>query len=101
MKTSTRLVVVFLLAGVLAALTAPMAAAAVLATAEEVTTTTVADPNAPQPAVEAPAPAVEEADRPWTTRYLVPAFLLIGAAGLILSLAYYGARVRARYRVVR
>lgn len=85
----------------LAAAPAVSAAPMVFATAEEETTTTTVDPNAPRPAVEAPVEGEDEVEHPWTTRYLVPTFLLIGALGVLASLAFYGARIRARYRVVR
>lgn len=51
------------------------------------------------PAVEVPPAEVEEDEKPWTTRYLVPITLLLGLVAILGSLAYYGFRIRGRYRV--
>lgn len=60
--------------------------------------TTVVGP-APAVVVEPqPAALAEEA---WTFRFLVPTLLAMSGAALIGTLAAYGFRVRARYRVAR
>jgi hypothetical protein len=70
------------------------------------TTTTVADPGGVGtetgivPAVEAPPTSESESEVPWTQRFLAPAVLALGILGLVGSIAYYGVRIRARYRVV-
>ena len=51
------------------------------------------------PAVEVPPAEAEEDEQPWTTRYLVPTTLLLGLVAIGGSLAYYGFRIRGRYRV--
>ncbi len=51
------------------------------------------------PAVEVPPAEAEEGEKPWTTRYLVPTTLLLGLVAIGGSLAYYGFRIRGRYRV--
>lgn len=53
-----------------------------------------------EPAVEAPPVAEDEPDRPWTQRFLAPTVLALGVVGLLGSIAYYGMRVRGKYRVV-
>lgn len=64
-------------------------------------TTTTVDPNAPVPAEVAP-PVEDDADEaPWTTRFMIPLFLVLGGLGLVGSILFYGARVRGRYTVVR
>ncbi len=70
------------------------------------TTTTVADTGGAGtetgivPAVEAPPTSETETEAPWTQRFLAPALLALGILGLVGSIAYYGVRIRARYRVV-
>ncbi len=54
-----------------------------------------------QPAVEAPADAVDEVEQPWTARFLVPILLLMGVAALVGSALYYGMRIRGKYRVIQ
>ncbi|MFQ5967177.1 MAG: hypothetical protein ACE5MI_06150 [Acidimicrobiia bacterium] len=56
-------------------------------------------PEVPDPAVSiVPEPPVEER-APWTTIYLVPAALLIGAGTVLITIVMYFFRVtRARYR---
>ena len=51
------------------------------------------------PAVEAPPEAVEDDEHPWTTRFLAPIVLLIGAVAIGGSTLYYAVRIRGRYRV--
>ena len=70
------------------------------------TTTTVADTGGVGtetgivPAVEAPPTSESETEAPWTQRFLAPAVLVLGILGLVGSIVYYGARIRARYRIV-
>jgi beta-lactamase regulating signal transducer with metallopeptidase domain len=52
------------------------------------------------PAVETVEPAEEEEDQPWTSRFLVPTVLAIGALGVVAAAAFYVVRVRGKYRVV-
>ncbi len=60
-----------------------------------------ADVAAGQPAVEAPAEAVDEVEQPWTARFLVPMLLFMGVAALVGSALYYGVRIRGKYRVTQ
>jgi hypothetical protein len=52
------------------------------------------------PAVEAEEGAEEEAEQPWTSRFLVPTVLAMGALGVVAAFGFYVVRVRGRYRVV-
>lgn len=52
------------------------------------------------PAVEAPAGDAEEAEQPWTSRFLVPAVLSLGIIAVVLVIVYYGVRMRGRYEIV-
>ncbi len=52
------------------------------------------------PAVEAPPAEEDEADQPWTFRYMVPTVLAIGVLGLIGAGVYYAFQIRGRYQVV-
>jgi len=52
------------------------------------------------PAVEAPSGAAEEAEQPWTARFLVPAVLALGIIAVVLVVVYYGVRMRGRYKIV-
>ena len=56
---------------------------------------------AAEPAVVIPEAGEEESEDPWTARFLAPAVVVIGAATVVASAAYYIVRVRGRYRVVQ
>lgn len=51
------------------------------------------------PAEEAPSPAAEEEEQPWTARFLAPTVLALGALATIATVTYYGVRIRGRYEV--
>lgn len=53
------------------------------------------------PAVEAPPPAVDDEEAPWTSRFLAPTVLALGVVAVGGALLFYGVRVRGRYRVRR
>lgn len=53
-----------------------------------------------EPAVDVPAPEVDEEEQPWTARFLAPTVLALGVVGLVAATAVYGLRIRGRYRVV-
>jgi len=74
----------------------------VLATAEAEDETDVVEEPATDvtPAVEAEEAAEDEDDQPWTSRFLVPTVLAMGALGVVAAFGYYVVRVRGRYRVV-
>jgi hypothetical protein len=55
---------------------------------------------AAEPAVMVPEVAEEEADSPWTARFLAPAVVVIGVITVGAALSYYVVRIRGRYRVV-
>ena len=76
---------------------APAALAATMPAAGENADVTAAN----VPAVEAPPEAVEDDEQPWTTRFLTPIVLLIGAVAIGGSTLYYAVRIRGRYRVAR
>jgi len=62
---------------------------------EEITTTVVV----PEPAVPVSEEPEEEPNEAWTTVYLVPTALLIGAGTVLITIVMYFIRVtRARYR---
>ncbi len=65
----------------------------------EATTTTPAQ-EGPGPAEEAEAPAEEEADAPWTERFLAPTVALLGILAVGGVVIYYFVAVRGRYQVV-
>jgi hypothetical protein len=70
---------------------------------EETTTTSqvteTVTGKTPAVVVEEPPPA--EAQAPWTTRFLVPTGLVLGAVAVFATVVVYFLRVvRARYRVV-
>ena len=73
-----------------------------LATAEEMTEEDEAPSNESGlvPAEEAPPAGEEDEEQPWTARFLAPTVLAIGVIALVISVAYYGLRVRGRYEVV-
>jgi len=52
------------------------------------------------PAETLPPAADDDFEQPWTQRFLAPTILILGVLGLIGSVAYYGMRVKSRYRVV-
>lgn len=52
------------------------------------------------PAETIPPAADDSFEQPWTQRFLAPTILILGVLGLIGSVAYYGMRVKSRYRVV-
>ncbi len=56
--------------------------------------------SAAVPAVVVPEEAEEPAEDPWTTRFLVPAVVVIGAIAVGAPAAYYVVAIRGRYRVV-
>jgi hypothetical protein len=55
---------------------------------------------AAEPAVILPEEAEEEAELPWTARFLGPAAVLIAVVVIAVPIVYYVVRVRGRYRVV-
>jgi hypothetical protein len=52
------------------------------------------------PAATSPPAADDTLEQPWTQRFLAPTVLILGVLGLIGAVAYYGMRVKGRYRVV-
>lgn len=52
------------------------------------------------PAVEADRSPAEPDEQPWTSRFLVPTVLAVGALGVLAAFLFYVVRVRGRYRVV-
>lgn len=73
----------------------------IVATAEETDAPTVTEaPDGPVPAVEAPAASEEEEEAPWTSRFLVPTVLALGALSVVAAAGFYIVRIRGRYRVV-
>ncbi|MFQ5947497.1 MAG: hypothetical protein ACE5KX_01375 [Acidimicrobiia bacterium] len=60
-----------------------------------------AGPDQPQPAVELEDESEDPKPQDWTFRYLVPTALVLSGLTIVASLALYGVRVRARYRVVK
>ena len=105
-KTPARLLAVILVMSFVVAV--PAAALAlddgvVLATEEPADETPADEPmfeEGQEPAEIAPPAAEDDAEQPWTTRFLAPALLLMGIVALIGSIAYYGVRVRNRYEIV-
>lgn len=55
---------------------------------------------AAEPAVIMPETVEEEAEDPWTARFLGPAVVGLGVVAIGASAAYYVVRIRGRYRVV-
>ncbi len=55
---------------------------------------------AAEPAVVVPEAAEEEAEDPWTARFLAPAVVVIAVVAIGASASYYVVRIRGRYRVV-
>ena len=53
-----------------------------------------------EPAEITPPAAEDDAEQPWTSRFLAPTILVIGIVALIGSIAYYGIWVRSRYEIV-
>ena len=95
-----------LLTALLAALLLVVAVAPVLAFTESETETEVVEEDQGSelgiiPAVESTPVAEEEADSPWTQRFLAPAVLALGVLGLAGSVAYYGLRIRGKYKVAQ
>jgi hypothetical protein len=68
-------------------------------TEEPSETTTTAPSSGLTPAVEAPAPDEDKSTQPWTARFLAPLILLLGLAALVAAVAYYGVRIKRRYRI--
>ncbi len=99
--------VLFTVLALLALLAVPAAALAgdelILATAEE--SDDMEEPAAPvnesgiEPAVEADPRGEEEAEQPWTARFLAPLVLTLGVVGLLTALVTYFVRIQGRYRV--
>lgn len=58
-----------------------------------------ATPAGTGPAVEAPPPAADEPEQPWTARFLAPTVMLLGGLALGGSVLYYAVRIRGRYTV--
>ncbi len=54
-----------------------------------------------EPAVPAAPEEEEEAESPWTQRFLAPTVLALAAVGLVGAVAYYGARLRGKYKVAQ
>ncbi len=52
-----------------------------------------------EPAVVVPEEEAEEAEDPWTARFLGPAVVVISVVAVVGSVAYYIVRIRGRYRV--
>jgi hypothetical protein len=55
---------------------------------------------AAEPAVVVPDAEEDEAEDPWTARFLAPAVVVIAVVAVGASAAYYVVRIRGRYRVV-
>lgn len=89
-----------LLATPIAALTAETDPLAFTAAETESEEEAPANESGVVPAVEAPHPAEEAEDQPWTARFLAPTVLALGLVITVIATAYYATRIRGRYRVV-
>ena len=61
-------------------------------------TTTVSEGGV-APAELAPPIDDEAAEDQWTAKFLAPTVALLGLLGVVASIAFYGLRVRSKYRV--
>jgi hypothetical protein len=104
--TAARLLTLLLAVGIVAVM--PAAALAsdgtmLLATEEPAEEEAPAEPQfeeGQEPAEIAPPASEEEAEQPWTTRFIAPGILLLGILVLIGAIVYYGLQIRGRYEVV-
>lgn len=102
MRTATRLAVLTVLAAMLSLVAVPVLAAESGGGGEEeaTTTTEVVDFEYEPATIVEPAPASPE-DQPWTTKFLVPTGLALGALAVFVTVVQYFVRVvRSRYKVV-
>ncbi len=53
------------------------------------------------PAEDAETAGEDDAEQPWTFRFLAPLVLTLGVVGLVISLLAYVIRLKSRYRVVQ
>jgi hypothetical protein len=98
MKLSTRLLAALFVAMLLVGVAGPAAFAFTEAPAEDATEE--AQPSSGvTPAEDAPPPADEDEEQPWTARFLAPTVLALGVVATIATVAYYGVRIRGRYEV--
>lgn len=108
MRTATRSVLrsvvvgVFILTLLVSSLPATAAEDTGGATEEETTTTTTGVIEFEYlPAVTVPPPAPEEAEQPWTTKFLIPTGLALATIAIFVTVVQYFLRVvRSRYKVV-
>lgn len=68
--------------------------------AEEAPPTTVVSEGGIAPAELAPPADEAAAEDQWTAKFLAPTVAILGVLGIIAAFAFYGLRVRGRYRVV-
>ena len=66
---------------------------------EEPPSTTVVSEGGIAPAELAPPAEDAEAEDQWTAKFLAPTVAILGVLGIIAAFAFYGLRVRGRYRV--
>jgi len=103
MKTSLRIAGLLLLTTVVLGIPATAFGAEQVAFTEaetEETEPATENMSGVTPAVEAPAADGEEAEQPWTARFLAPALLVLGIIAVVLVVVYYGVRMRGRYEIV-
>jgi hypothetical protein len=67
---------------------------------EEVPPTTSVSEGGITPAEVAPPAGEDEVEDQWTAKFLAPTVAILAVVGIILAIAFYGVRVRGRYRVV-
>ncbi len=77
------------------------AATAVESTEETTATTEAGALEFDMPAVSVPPPAADDAEAPWTTKFLIPTTLILGALAVFGTVVQYFLKVvRNRYKVV-
>lgn len=77
------------------------AALAAESTTETTPTTQAGALEFDMPAVSVPPPAADEAKPPWTTKFLIPTTLVLGAVAVFVTVIQYFLKVvRNRYKVV-
>ncbi len=67
---------------------------------EEAPPTTTVSEGGIAPAELAPPVEESEVEDQWTAKFLAPTVAILGAIGVVAAVAFYGVRVRGRYRVV-
>lgn len=67
---------------------------------EEVPPTTVVSEGGIAPAELTPPAEESDLEDQWTAKFLAPTVAILAALGIVAAFAFYGLRVRARYRVV-